>query len=83
MKLAFDLFTFSEYMKTISDDCVYRYFVCTETLGSWPNNNRQCTQLFKDCCKYIDESEDNSDDHGNVFVTTIAPEKTSQVSGST
>ena len=83
MKSILCLFTFSKFIKTIPDDCVYRYFVCTERLGSWPNNNKRCTQLFKECCKYIEESVDNTEDHGNVFLTTIAPQETSEMSGAT
>ena len=35
------------------------------------------------CCKYTEQNVDNTEDHGNVFLTTIAPQETSEMSGAT
>lgn len=37
-----------------ADDCVYLYYVCTEKLGTWPNNKQNCIQLFENCYKSIE-----------------------------
>ena len=47
------------------DDCIYRYFVCTERSGKWPNNKEKCTLLFKRCCEYIE----NGSHHSNAIHT--------------
>ena len=63
-----------DIFKTFLDDCVYRYFVCTERVGRWPENNEKCTQLFKRCCKYIEGTEDDLNSHGILTETTTRPE---------
>ena len=35
------------------DDCMYRFQICTERLGSWPENRKYCTTHFEKCHNYI------------------------------
>ena len=44
------------------DDCVYRFYICTERLGSWPENRKRCSNLFDNCNNVIEtERKDNAD----------------------
>ena len=56
----------------IEDDCIYRYFVCTERSGKWPNNKEKCTLLFKRCCEYI-ENDHYGVIHPILLSTTTKP----------
>ena len=31
------------------DDCLYLYYVCTDKLGTWPENKQKCFQTFENC----------------------------------
>ena len=32
-----------------ADDCLYLYYVCTDKLGTWPQNKQKCFQTFENC----------------------------------
>ena len=49
------------FLFLLLDDCVYRFYICTERLGSWPENGKRCTNLFDSCNNYIEtERKDNT-----------------------
>ena len=41
------------------DDCIYRFYICTERFGTWPDNRNKCTLQFKNCSKHIMEIKGN------------------------
>ena len=59
------------------DDCVYRYYICTERIGIWPNNKERCVELFENCNKFI-ENRGDSTLSGTTPETTSRPNTTTQ-----
>ena len=51
----YEIFPFSSdlFRKYFLDDCVYRFYVCTERLGTWPYNRNKCVKLFHKCDQHI------------------------------
>ena len=66
---------------SILDDCVYSFFVCTERLGKWPDNNEKCLNLFKKCCKYVEEGKQDLNIHGSISEVESMPGIVSQQEG--
>ena len=66
---------------SILDDCVYSFFVCTERLGRWPDNNEKCLNLFKKCCKYVEEGKQDLNIHGSISEVESMPGIVSQQEG--
>ena len=48
-----------------ADDCLYLYYVCTDKLGTWPENKQKCFQTFEYC-----HSSLGNGDIGDVQFTT-------------
>ena len=59
------------YFEKSLDDCVYRYFVCTERSGKWPYNKDKCTLLFKRCCEYIENGNHHLD---TIHIRPVRPQ---------
>ena len=38
---------------TISADCTWDYFSCTNSYGRWPDNKDCCDQRFNQCCMLV------------------------------
>ena len=66
---------------SILDDCVYSFFVCTERLGRWPDNNERCLKLFKKCCNYVEEGRQELIIHGSISEVESMPGIVSQHEG--
>ena len=43
------------------DDCLYLYYVCTDKLGTWPENKQKCFQTFENCQTSIGNTDDDYD----------------------
>ena len=66
---------------SILDDCVYSFFVCTERLGRWPDNNERCHTMFEKCCKYVEEGRQELNVHGSISDVESMPGIVSQHEG--
>lgn len=42
-------------------DCLYLYYVCTDKLGTWPENKQKCFQTFENCQTSIGNTDDDYD----------------------
>ena len=38
---------------SISDDCIYRFYICSERVGTWSENKNTCNIHFEKCHNYI------------------------------
>jgi hypothetical protein len=41
------------FTETISADCTWDYFSCTNSYGRWPGNKDCCDQRFNQCCMLV------------------------------
>ena len=48
-------------MMNFLDDCLYLYYVCTDKLGTWPENKQKCFQTFENCQTSIGNTDDDYD----------------------
>ena len=55
----------------IVDDCLYLYYVCTDKLGTWPENKQKCFQTFENCQSSLGNTEDN--DYTDYLPSTTKP----------
>jgi len=54
-------------------DCLYLYYVCTDKLGTWPENQQKCFQTFENCQKSIGNTDFDEGDFTDTFPSTIKP----------
>ena len=45
----------------ILDDCIYRFYICTERVGTWPENKKSCNSHFEKCHNYITGKNKNKE----------------------
>ena len=55
----------------ILDDCLYLYYVCTDKLGTWPQNKQKCFQTFENCQKSLGDIDDG--EFTDTFTSTKRP----------
>ena len=65
-------FTFKTF--PITDDCLYLYYVCTDKLGTWPQNKQKCFQTFENCQSSIGNDDG---DYIDSLPSTVKPIVTS------
>ena len=54
------------------DDCLYLYYVCTDKLGTWPENKQKCFQTFENC-----QSSIGNGDFGDIDLLSTTNRPTS------